>query len=72
MTMPPEQLEECLSAIRWTAGTLAQALECDVLHVVGWLKGIEDVPTEVGAWIEALALLHEKAEMIRPAGLKGR
>ncbi len=70
--MTPERLSECLSIIRWTPDTLAQALECDMSLVYAWLKDLEEIPLKAGAWIETLATVHIAAEREKPASLGGR
>jgi hypothetical protein len=70
--MTPEQLDDCLSIIRWSPDTLAQALECDVSLIMAWQEGRQEMPAAAAAWIEMLAILHEKAQVIRPIGLKSK
>lgn len=70
--MTPNRLEDCLTVIRWSPDTLARALECDVSLVEAWLDDLEEIPAKTAAWIEVLALFHEKAELVRPIGLKGK
>jgi hypothetical protein len=70
--MSPDRLSECLSIIRWTPDTLAQALGCYVSLVHAWLEGLEDVPIKTGAWIETLAATHAAAEKLKPDGMKGK
>jgi hypothetical protein len=47
-------------------------LDCDVSLIAAWLDGWVEIPPKTAAWIETLAVLHEKAELIRPVGLKGK
>jgi hypothetical protein len=70
--MTPERLGECLSIVRWSPDTLAQALGCYVSLVHAWLEGLEEVPPKAGAWIEALATTHSSAEALKPVSLKGK
>ena len=70
--MTPERLDECLSIIRWSPDTLAQALGCYVSLVHAWLEGQEEVPPKAGAWIETLATTHGTAETLKPTSLKGK
>ncbi|QPC95732.1 hypothetical protein [Mesorhizobium sp. INR15] len=70
--MTPDRLSKCLSIIRWTPSTLARCLGCDVSLVNAWLNDREEIPVKAGAWIETLATIHEKAEMLKPVGLKGK
>lgn len=70
--MTPERLDECLSILRWSPDTLAQALGCSVSLVHAWLEGLEEVPPKASAWIETLATTHSSAEALKPVSLKGR
>ena len=70
--MTPARLAECLSLLRWTPDTLADALGCDVSLVNAWLDDLEEVPIKTGAWMEALATVHQAAEAQKPVGLKGK
>jgi hypothetical protein len=70
--MTPDRLSHCLSIIRWTPDTLAQALGCYVSLVHAWLDDLEEVPMKTGAWIETLATTHAAAESLKPLGMKGK
>lgn len=70
--MTPARLSECLSIIRWTPDTLAQALGCDVSIVNAWLDDLDEIPMKTGSWIETLATIHAQAEALKPVGLKGK
>jgi hypothetical protein len=52
--------------------TLARALGCDVSLVNAWLDDLDEIPVQTGAWIEALARVHQQTETLKPVGLKGR
>jgi hypothetical protein len=46
-------------------------MDCDVSLIAAWLAGWVEIPPKAAAWIETLAVLHEKVELSRPLGLKG-
>lgn len=70
--MTPERLRECLVILRWHNATLAEALGCDEHLILAWVAGYEDIPAKVGAWLEALTLVHAETEKLKPASVKGR
>ncbi len=57
--MTPQRFSECLLHIRWTPINLASALQCDLSWVEALEVGNEEVPKELGEWLEALAQAHE-------------
>lgn len=70
--MTPDEMDRCLSSIRWTPDILARVFRCDVSLIHAWLDGNVDVPMKAGIWIKALAEAHEAMEAERPKSLKGR
>ncbi|WP_132960723.1 hypothetical protein [Rhizobium sp. BK251] len=61
--MTPARFTECLLHIRWTPINLASALQCDLALVEAWESGEDEVPAELGAWLEILAKAHEAVEV---------
>lgn len=66
------RLKDCLRAVRWSPDTLAEALGCDISLVLAWLENIEEIPIEVGAWLETLATAHNAAEAVTPDTVRGK
>ncbi|WP_082471941.1 hypothetical protein [Rhizobium sp. Leaf321] len=57
--MTPDRFNECLRVIRWTPINIASALQCELSWIEALETGNEEVPTELGAWLEVLAQTHE-------------
>jgi hypothetical protein len=70
--MTPERLDECLSIIRWSPVTMADALGCDLSAVQAWLDGTDPIPPKTKVWINMLALVHREADQGRPTTLRGK
>lgn len=70
--MTPERLEECLTIMRWSPETLAEALGCDVSLVEAWLTEEAEIPPKTAAWIDTVAQFMETADSMKPKGLKGK
>lgn len=70
--MTPDRLDECLSIIRWSPGTLANCFECDTSLIDAWLIGELEIPPKAAAWIETVAAYMEVAEAMKPKRLKGK
>lgn len=60
MTMTPEELQEALEGIGWSAAQLAQETGRPRQRGYDWITGLQDVPQDVAAWItEAAAWMRE-------------
>lgn len=70
--MTSERFIECLEALYWSNDRLAKILSCDEGLVEAWALGFEEIPPELGAWLEALAQAHEAIEAYKPKNLRGR
>lgn len=70
--MTPDDLDRCLSLLRWTPDILSRALECDVSLVHAWLDGNAEIPMKAGVWIKTLASYHEAADELRPKSIRGK
>ncbi|HTM78627.1 MAG TPA: hypothetical protein VL133_13485 [Devosia sp.] len=70
--MTPARFNDCLKLLHWTTETLAGILECDESLTAAYAFGLEEVPPELEAWLDTLALVHATAESGRPTGLKGK
>lgn len=66
MTMQAKRMAECLHIIRWTPSTLANALRTNDDVIERWLSGADEIPTNVGSWVEALTFTHEASDDMRP------
>jgi len=64
--MRANRLAECLKIIRWSPSTLANSLQVSDDVIEGWLAETEEIPTNVGSWIEALSFTHEASDDMRP------
>ena len=69
--MTPKRFIECLEALHWSKGRLTKILSCDEGLVEVWMLGLEEIPLELGAWLEALARAHEAIEGYKPNNLRG-
>jgi hypothetical protein len=57
--MTSDRFSECLAYLFWSQETLAGVLDCDTMLVRAWAEGGQEIPPELAAWLETLALLHE-------------
>jgi hypothetical protein len=48
------ELKKCLTTLRWSTLTLAEALRIDAGTVVDWYFGRAEAPPEVAAWLRIL------------------
>lgn len=70
--MAPDELRNCLTTLRWTPATMADALGCDLSTVQEWLDGTDQIPPKTKVWINMLALVHREADQGRPTTLRGK
>lgn len=64
--MTPTRLRACLGTIGWSQRELARRIRYDERQVRRWASGAK-IPTEVAAWIEAVAALLSNAPTPRRA-----
>jgi ribosome-binding protein aMBF1 (putative translation factor) len=57
--MTPDQFRACLDLIGWSQRGLAARLQMDERQVRRWAAGA-DIPRPIAAWLEDLALFHER------------
>lgn len=65
--MTPARLAECLTLLRWSRRSLADATGYDESTVRLWLSGRYPTPPLIARWIERAATFHAK----HPAPRKG-
>lgn len=70
--MTPARFIECLEALHWSNDQLAEIFGCDEGLVEAWALGLDEVPPKAAAWLEALAVVHERMEAEKPRSLRGR
>lgn len=70
LLMTPERFVEALNCVHWTSGHVAQLLGCSEELVDAWASGKEDIPPQIGVWLERLAEAHEAVGV--PTTFRGR
>lgn len=70
--MTPARFVECLEALHWSNDQLAEIFGCDEALIEAWAAGFEDIPPKAAAWLETLAMVHERMEAEKPKGLRGK
>lgn len=68
--MTPERFAQALDCVHWTPSQVASLLGCSNELVEAWANGKERIPPEIGAWLEALAEVHEAVGV--PKNFRGR
>jgi hypothetical protein len=68
--MTPKRFVEALDCIHWTPSQVSHLLGCSNELVEAWASGKEEVPRQIGAWLEALAEAHEAVGV--PKNFRGR
>lgn len=58
--MTPTRLRDCLTALDWTQRGLARLLGRQEGTVRQWARGAVQIPEDVSAWLEKLAMYHAK------------
>ena len=70
--MTPARFIECLEALHWSNDQLAEIFECDEGLIEAWMLGLVEIPPKAAAWLETLAVVHERMESEKPKGLQAR
>jgi ribosome-binding protein aMBF1 (putative translation factor) len=58
--MTPNSLRECLTSLGWSQRGLARTLNRQEGTVRQWARGAVAIPGDVAAWLEKLAMVHQK------------